>query len=871
MADFQSGSGHRLHLEHMGGGPPLLVEAPSCEKPISISSLVGLEGDRTSSYLGSFNREGWEDATAIPFYSHSTELDGRRHSASISNNGGAYCCALTTHTHLPTLTSGRAFSTTSTTSTPVSTPNSCLESAIRPVIPDNSCDSENPSSNCLNIAHPSPEDSSVNNAVNESSVNVTDLWAELERERQKNAELSEKISSLEAQLQPSDKDSLDSSVQDASHRMLENSSKKLKRARKGQRTDQQEDAKTQTVLNIVSKVMRENLHTVSEVNVQHNTIVNWISPEKVQVSGFNKIKYDDSAMDECVDSDESDEEDDDADEDNEDEVEDKNTEGKFSGKKLVMNYDKCVGTEMVFQEPEQLSMVLDDGKNLVVKVEIKNNQNEGSLANKDDVNGSDISVKGRIKKTKVRMKNKRYRLLDVKKLSSHEIGPVRSSSNVLSYKKFPKMAFCPEEVKRIMESGLLAVKNAQSHTIRKIIVFSSLGIRHGCEDMYELDFNCFSILRRGEPYASQQDPGEHVLYEQPGMRRKIFFPNRQNPILCPVQILEEEKAMRPSDSSCPSCLFLCIKYGGRTRNLPQNEYVRQRMGRNKLKSFGPLICQMALLVHIRTGSFFFKALGITLLFMAGFPNDFIQKETKYHNLDLLQKYYRSDEDTEGEELFHTYPILYATQAMTNAPSLQGKRVSGQGKLSGKKKPPLLLSKPQMPQKIYMPSISARSMSTRFGLVGFPTFPVTTGAALPSLPHHTFPSASASSNIAITSSTAFRNSPFPPLPPYAIFTPFAVQRPPNGVLSMPMWHNVNSYPKNMYPYSSYGCQSIPPLYGFHRSHPYYNHSFFSSFPSDVKEGMGKHDELNESNSDLDGSSSEADEKCNQSNSSDEKVM
>lgn len=64
------------------------------------------------------------------------------------------------------------------------------------------------------------------------------------------------------------------------------------------------------------------------------------------------------------------------------------------------------------------------------------------------------------------------------------------------------------------------------------------------------------------------------------------------------------------------------------------------MGRNKLKSFGPLMCQMAMLVNVRSGSFFFKALGITLLFMAGFPDDLVQRETKYRNLDLLQKYYR---------------------------------------------------------------------------------------------------------------------------------------------------------------------------------------------------------------------------------------
>lgn len=47
-----------------------------------------------------------------------------------------------------------------------------------------------------------------------------------------------------------------------------------------------------------------------------------------------------------------------------------------------------------------------------------------------------------------------------------------------------------------------------------------------------------------------------------------------------------------------------------------------------------------MLVHVRSGSFFFKALGITLLFIAGFTDHLIQKETKYRSLDLLQKYYR---------------------------------------------------------------------------------------------------------------------------------------------------------------------------------------------------------------------------------------
>jgi len=79
------------------------------------------------------------------------------------------------------------------------------------------------------------------------------------------------------------------------------------------------------------------------------------------------------------------------------------------------------------------------------------------------------------------------------------------------HKKPPKVAFCPKELKRIIESDILLQKNAQSHTIRKIIVFSSLGIRHGCEDMYELDFNHFSILRKGEPYVSPKNPGVSSL------------------------------------------------------------------------------------------------------------------------------------------------------------------------------------------------------------------------------------------------------------------------------------------------------------------------------------------------------------------------
>lgn len=83
----------------------------------------------------------------------------------------------------------------------------------------------------------------------------------------------------------------------------------------------------------------------------------------------------------------------------------------------------------------------------------------------------------------------------------------RGAGILSSYKKAPKIALCPMELKKILESGVLALKIAQSHTMRKIIVFSCLCIRHGCEDFYELDFNHFQILQRGEPYKSTKEPG----------------------------------------------------------------------------------------------------------------------------------------------------------------------------------------------------------------------------------------------------------------------------------------------------------------------------------------------------------------------------
>nr|XP_009769825.1 PREDICTED: uncharacterized protein LOC104220621 [Nicotiana sylvestris] len=387
--------------------------------------------------------------------------------------------------------------------------------------------------------------------------------------------------------------------------------------------------------------------------------------------------------------------------------------------------------------------------------------------------------------------------------------PFRRQESSFSHKKSVKVAFCPKEIKKILESKELSLENAQSHTIRKILVFSSLGIRHGCEDMYELDFNHFSILHKGEQYTDSKNPGEHVLYDNPGVRRKIFYPNRQNPNLCPVRILEEEKVMRPSDPSCPSCLFLCIKYGGKTRNLPQNGYVRQRMGRNKLKSFGPAICRMAMLVHIRSGSFFFKALGITLLFMAGFPNDLVQRETKYKKLDLLQKYYRTDEDAKREELFLSHTETDTINISPN--SQQGKKVSTKSK---SKREAISKSKTSEKATIIHSEPSCSATPAPFGLMNFASSPSQINIAVPSsqapvdMPKPVM--ANTASNIPYHNQCSY-----PVVPMY----------PPHSVVPLVYWPQRNVFPTCPYP-SSYryiapgSCISVNPYsyYGHLCSNP-----------------------------------------------------
>ncbi|KAF5474799.1 hypothetical protein F2P56_006662, partial [Juglans regia] len=552
---------------------------------------------------------------------------------------------------------------------------------------------------------------------------IAEITAELQRERRKNAELLERISILEAQIQERKKQSLPTDGQGGCPNAMERSLKKLK-SQKTERSAGTENGNISKSEMATQQMHDSKCSPPGEARLE-DCLVSWMRKDENHFFHYEKFKDGDSIAD-CDNTDDSDD-----DYHEEDDINSGHKVGNFHETSITAieqkEYPHEGGDEGLFIPClESSSGVQLEPTFSIVSQETNENQNENGMAPDTQPGYDKRELKGLDRK-------------ETKNTGGHKELPEFLSFDkevchgLSLQKKPPKVAFCPKEVKKIIESNILLQKNAQSHTIRKIIVFASLGLRHGCEDMYELDFNHFSILRKGEPYVSPTNPGEHVLYENPGIRRKVFYPNQQNPTLCPVQVLEEEKAMRPSDASCPSCLFLCIKYGGRTRNLPQNEYVRQRMGRNKLKSFGPLMCQIAMLVHIRTGSFFFKALGITLLFMAGFPDDLVQRETKYRNLDLLQKYYRTDEEAEGEELFLLHPET-CDNGSPGSQQLTGKTIS----TKSRRKQTISNSKPNNLKRssVQKSKPSSSAAPTQFGLMGYTSIHTQAMAALQAFPSQT---------------------------------------------------------------------------------------------------------------------------------------
>ncbi|KAM5588700.1 hypothetical protein ABKV19_006926 [Rosa sericea] len=611
---------------------------------------------------------------------------------------------------------------------------------------------------------------------------IAEISAELERERQKNAELMQRILILEARIQEKENEPPRTNGQGSCSNSMERNLKKFKRQKIDLTSNTTEDGSITVVQAEIAAQKKHHIESYAlEDPIVDDRLVNWMSMEETQVLLSEKPKDGDSTAD-CDETDDSDDEDEDYREED----------------GINNDHKEADGTSRLVDE--LIYEVADKGSDAGC-AEIFSGAGQPLFQNVNRETNEELPIGPICNEMEIRNQNK----TEPKDFGSFKVPTsiptskkefIHTGSGSLSqHKKPPKLAFCPKEVKRIIDSESLLQKNAHSHTIRKIIVFASLGIRHGCEDIYELDFNHFSILRKGEQYISPTDPGEHVLYENTGVRRKVFYPNRKNPTLCPVQILEEEKGMRPSDPSCPSCLFLCIKYGGRTRNLPQNEYVRQRMGRNKLKSFGPLMCRMAMLAHVRSGSFFFKALGITLLFMAGFPDDLVQRETKYRNLDLLQKYYRTDEDAEGEELFLAYPITDDdTQASPGSRQFCGKTSST--KTKGKKQA-------HSKQKTSFPNSTFSSSSPQFGLMN--------QASIPPL------AAPPISNTVITN--AGTNIPYHNPNPYHLFPP----QPSNTFMPMVYWPPPNTFSPGLPYQSTYGYRSYPSAGNyFIHPQPYYSH-------------------------------------------------
>ncbi|XP_030533269.1 uncharacterized protein LOC115742887 [Rhodamnia argentea] len=624
---------------------------------------------------------------------------------------------------------------------------------------------------------------------------VAQISAELQRERIKNAELMERISELETQIRVNQNKALVQDKEGSRRKAPRQRYKESKRQKAGEF-----DGRTENGLTVggksASPVGQDYQCVLPKYESTEHGMVYQMSMEHTRMLGFENLK----------DGDDSD------DFDNVDEANDEDDNYHGEDGVDIHNAEENSRTNNDIIAKKVQVMAVDTPKSNLCLQEIGQVQ--------------DMSKLGELENEEVKTEDCKEQ---VEVHSSGYYACHAGSGSIQQRRSSTKVAFCPKEVRRIVELEALQEKNAQSHTMRKIIVFASLGIKHGCEDMYELDFDHFSILRKGEPFVSLQSPGEHVLYENPGIRRKVFYPNRQNPTLCPVQTLEEEKAMRPSDQSCPSSLFLCIKYGGRTRNLPQNEYVRQRMGKNKLKSFGPLMCKMAMLVHVRSGSFFFKALGITLLFMAGFTDHLIQKETKNRSLGLLQKYYRKDEDAEGEKLFLELTETSDTQAALKLDQSTTKKAST--KFKPKRHSHAAHEPSNSERSSGYPQSGATSCAPQFGLVGYNSI------------HTQAPGADKASSLKPAINNYASNMSYSNPTTCHMFPP---HQPANGFIPMMCWPHPGTYAYAPFPSSaSYfpvhprSCYTYPPSRDF--------------FPKTVR-GTGKTDAVSGESGDDSGSSS-----------------
>ena len=288
---------------------------------------------------------------------------------------------------------------------------------------------------------------------------------------------------------------------------MERSFKKLKRQKTDTADDGTENGNVNKSEMSLQKTHDPQCFSPKDANLE-DRLVNWMSMDDTQFLHFEKFKDSDLAAD-FDDTDDSDDEDDDyRDEDdiNGDHKVRVATESSRTINELKEYLPEGVdfdgGSHM--QCLESCSVVQSEPTFSVVNQEMNENRKEIVLVpdTKPVYDEKELKKLDRKETKKVGEDKAPPRILTFDKEVCHP-GP----GSLSLQKKPPKTAFCPKEVKRIIESEILLQKNAQSHTIRKIIVFASLGIRHGCEDMYELNFNHFSILRKGEPFISPKDPG----------------------------------------------------------------------------------------------------------------------------------------------------------------------------------------------------------------------------------------------------------------------------------------------------------------------------------------------------------------------------
>ncbi|MED6161723.1 hypothetical protein PIB30_063374 [Stylosanthes scabra] len=297
---------------------------------------------------------------------------------------------------------------------------------------------------------------------------VAEISAELERERQKNSELMKRISLLEAQIRETNMETQESQHQHASAR----SSKKFKRQKIEQKTDEEE--KKNDVKSEMASQYRPGIDPAK-------CLIKWMRTDDNNGQTLYLGKFKDSES--VADFNQTDSDDD--------------CDDNYDDDRVSQRHEEIEGiTETVNEQKGYPADHIDVESDIACMESFSNHQSylAGNVKQEDHENHSEKSKVKSQEGTKIR----------------ETAFEVPSSGFIIhkSHNRKPqKVAFSPKEVKRIIESEALSQKNAQSHTIRKIIVFSSLGIRHGCDDMFELDLKHFSILNKGEPYVSPTNPG----------------------------------------------------------------------------------------------------------------------------------------------------------------------------------------------------------------------------------------------------------------------------------------------------------------------------------------------------------------------------